>query len=97
MREVAGQHRGRRHEVEEIGRCFASRVPWIRAEEEQRSVARRTTKRAAELVAVQAVTLPFAGRRVDRVERVGRVEAVVADELEQVAMKQVRARLGHRR
>ena len=69
----------------------------IRAEEEQAVRRNGTTKRAAELVAAQAVTLAFTGGWVNRVERVGRVEAVIADELEQVAMKQVRALTWSRR
>ena len=95
LREVAGKHRGRRHEGEQIRRRFAQPRALIRAEEEQAVGRNRTAERAAELVAAQAVALALTGGRVDRVERVGRVEAVVADELEQVAVKQVRARLGH--
>src|SRR4030095_13469838 len=93
--EVACQHRCCRHEAEEVGWRLAE--PWtlITPEEEQTGVGDRASERAAELVAIEAVVLPFPGGRVDEVERVGRVETLVADKLAEITVKQVVARLGY--
>ena len=87
---------GGRHEREQIGGRLAQPGPLIAAEEEQAVGFQRAAERAAKLVATEAVVRALAGRRVDGVEAVGRVEPVIADELEEVAVERVGARLGHR-
>ncbi len=84
--EVARQHRRRRHERLEVRRSVPELGALVGAEKEEPIRPDRPAERAAELVTVQTVTHAFAGRRVDRLQRIGRVEAVVAEELEQIAV-----------
>ena len=85
--EVAVQHRLRRHEADRRRRITVFDAALIAAEQEQLVLDDRRAERAAELIAVQAVAL--------RREEVARVETVVAEELEGVAVHFVRSRLGH--
>ncbi len=94
LREVAGEHRRRRDEPHVVGRSLVDLRALVGAEEEEAIGDDRAAKRAAELVALQAVVAPLAGGRIDGAERVRGVELVVAEELEQVGVKEVRARLG---
>ena len=91
-REVAVQHRRRRHVADVRRRVAALDAPLIAAEEEHLVLQDRPAEHAAELIALEAVAL---GR-----EGVARVEAVVADEVEGAAAEVVGAGLGdeiHRR
>jgi hypothetical protein len=81
-----GQHRRRRHESD-VGVGLLVQVgALVAAEEEQLVPQNRAAKRAAELAALQAIVLAFAVRQNDR-KPVGRVEAAVAIELEEIAVK----------
>ena len=74
-REIAVQHRLRRHVADRRRRIAPLDAALVAAEEEQLVLDDRRAQRAAELVAVQAVAC--------RREDVARVEAVVSQELEQ--------------
>ena len=94
LREVAREHGGGRHECDGVGGRLRRAGALIRAKEKQPVQHERAAQRAAELVAHQAVIEALAGRAVDPGERAGRVETVVARELEEVAVEHVGARLG---
>ena len=93
-REIARQHRRRRHERDVRRRTPANRRALIRAEEEQPVPQDRTAQRAAELVPLEAVVIPLAVGA-DRRERARGVEPMVAEELEGIPREPVGARLGH--
>ena len=59
----------RRHEPHVVRRPLVRLRPLVRAEEEQPVGDDRSAERAAELVALQAVVAPLAGRGIDGVER----------------------------
>ena len=93
-REVAGQHRRRRHVGDVRGRRHARHGALVAAKEKQAVPGDRPADRAAELVAPQPVADAFAVGAANR-KRVRRVEPVVAQELERVAVEHVGSRLGH--
>ena len=95
LREVAGQHRRRRHELDVRRRPLAQHRPLIGAEEKQFVLHDRPAQRAAELAPLQAIVLRLAVRIFGR-KRADGVEAMVAQELERVPGEAIRAGLRNR-
>ena len=77
------------------GRLLPDRRRLIAAEEKELVAHERSAKRAAELMTLQTVVHALAVWA-NRGERILRIEAAIADELERVAREPVRAGLGHR-
>ena len=94
-REVAGEHRRRRHVSHVVVRRLIQVRALIAAEEEQPVAHDRPAERPAELVPRQPVVLSLAVRPYRR-KPARRIEALVAKELEQVAVEVVGARLRDR-
>ncbi len=92
-REIAAEHRGGRDKPEEIGRRFAQPGPLIGAKEEQLVGLDRTAECPTVLIPAQPVPSALARRRVDAVEGVRRVEPMIANELEQIAVELICAGL----
>jgi hypothetical protein len=63
----------------------------VGAKEKEPIRSERSAERAAVLIAAEAVIDTLTGHGIDGVEPVRRVESVIADELEQITMKQIRA------
>jgi hypothetical protein len=98
-RKVAGEHGRRWHPRNVCRRLLANCRALIGPEEEKPVLYDRTAECAAELIALQPVVDPLAVRP-DLRERVGRIEAVIAEELKRIAAEAIAARLGdgaHRR
>ncbi len=93
--EVARKHRGRRHESEEVCRGLAQSRALERAEEEHSVGGDRTAQRPAVLIAAETIALALTRSGIDRVEWIRRVEPMVANELEEIAVQEIGARLGH--
>src|SRR6266498_1956636 len=83
-REITPAHRRRRRKTDGRARIRSLYLALIAAEEKQLVLSDGAAQRAAELVALQTAAL--------RGEEIPRVEFVITHELEQVAMKFIRAR-----
>src|SRR5581483_11745870 len=79
--EVAGQHRCRRNEGFAICRVLADRGALITAEEKEFVLFDWTAERSSKLIALQCIVCGL--------KKIPCVEKIVADELEQVAVKVV--------
>ena len=90
-RPVAREHLRRRNERDVVRRRLARVGALISCEEEQLVVTDRTAQHAAVLVPVQSVVLARAVGVLRR-ERIGRIEIVIAQELERVAVHLVGSR-----
>ena len=93
-REVARQHRRCGDEGDDVGRRLRRARPLVGGEEEDLVLDNRPADHPAELVPDQPVRITLAGRWIDGRKRARRVELVMAEEFECVAVEGVGARLG---